>query len=465
MVRKMFSVQIAVLSCLLVVNTANATIEGVERAPQQGKKAQKTISEDNLKKEGTNCFDYYKFNSVQVSVGLNASSYKENQIVEFSGSVENQNSYPVVDGNVLVRISKKNKDFKNHGNLVVDEFYATKSSITLNAGEKKDLKFDWSVPVGISAGEYQVDYFFTVGKRFNLGGLPFSYEVSVGNSNFTINSENKGSVEFDPSQTKVNGKSYNQVGSSLVVEPNSKVVIEQVLVNSTDKDQDVSLTQELYYWDGLRKEDLRTSRKTNVKVSAGKSKKVSFEISEVKDSVSFVKMIAKQGNQKSITWVRLASNINSPRINYPAITKFPLKKGQKAELFSCFHNTSGLNKSGKFTLTLTDKSGKVITSETYTGMISPNMSAIAKEFKANKNLDYLKINAVLTDDKGQKVDEYSAVYDCKKIDGCSIGGGNSIINKIGHKEFTFPVIVLGGIGLSFLGVFLVFAVRSKKRKK
>ena len=461
MVRKKIGIQIVALFFLLAFNNVSA-VDNADRTPQQNKNA-KEVTKNNNQKDEADCFNYYKFNSVQVSIGLNASSYKENQIAEFSGTVENQNSYPIVDGNLLVRISKKNKDFKNHGNLVIDEFYATKNPITLNAGEKKELKFDWNVPAGISAGEYQVDYFFTVGKRFNLGGLPFSYEVSVGNSNFTINSENKGSVEFDPAQTKVNGKPYNQIGSSVIVDPNSKVNIEQVLVNSTDKDQDVSITQELYYWDSLRKDDLRTSRKTNVKIPANGSKKVNFEISQVKDSVSFVKMTAKYGNQKSITWVRIVSNINSPRINFPAITKFPIKKGQKATLFSCFHNTSDLSKSGRVTLTLSDKSGKVLASETYTGMISSDMSVIKKDFKAIKDLGYLKVNAVITDDKGQKVDEYSAIYDCSKIDGCHIGSG--IISSAKQGRFSVPFIVIAGLGLSFLSVLLVFASNSKKRKK
>ena len=462
MVRKMFGVQVLVLVCLLVASNASAVNEDQKRAPQQDTKNAKVVKDDE-KPEGLECFEYYKFNSVQISVGLNASSYKERQIVEFSGNVENQNSYPVVDGNVLVRISKKNKDFQKHGNLVIDEFYATKEPITLDAGEKKELKFNWNVPVGISAGEYQVDYFFTVGKRFNLGGLPFSYEVVIGSSSFSIDSEVKGSVEFDPSQTKVNGEPYNQVGNAPVVEPNSKVSVEQTLVNSTDKEQDVSVTQELYYWDSLRKEDLKTSKKTNVKVPAGGSKKVSFEISQVKDSVSFVKMTAKYGNQKSITWVRIGSNINSPRINYPAITKFPLKKGQKAELFSCFHNASGVSKSGSLQLTLTDKSGKKIAEKKYTGMISPNMSLLKKEFSAPADLDYLKIDAVLTNDKGQKVDEYSAVYDCKEI-GCKATSGGKISNFVSSKANS-PFMLVAGLGLSFLAVLLVFVVRSKKQKK
>ena len=95
-------------------------------------------------------------------------------------------------------------------------------------------------------------------------------------------------------------------------------------------------------------------------------------------------------------------------------------------------------------------------------MISSDMSVIKKDFKADKDLDYLKLDAVLTDDKGQKVDEYSAVYDCKKIDGCSVGG--SIVSNISSREFSVPFMVLAGLGLSFLGVLLVFASSSKKKK-
>jgi len=464
MVKKFLGLQIVVLVCVLMVNPVSATGE-TERAPQQNKKVVPTknnLEPPKMAEGGANCFDYYKFNSVQVSIGANANTYKENQIVEFSGTVENQNLYPVVDGNVLVRISKKSENFKEHGNLVVDEFFATKKNITLDAGERKDLKFSWNVPKGISAGEYQVDYFFTVGKRFNLGGLPFSYEVVIGTSSFNIESETKGSVAFDATKTKINGKSYNQIGNAPIVDAKAKAVVEQTLVNTTDKEQKVLVTQELYYWDSLRKEDLKNTRKTNVKIPANGSEKVVFEISSVEEAVSLVKMTATYGNQKSITWVRFASQIDNPRINYPGLTKFPISKGDNVELFSCFHNTSKLNTKGSLEVTLTDKSGATIASVDYSGSVPSKMSAIAKKFTANKDLDYVKVSAVLKNDKGEKVDEYSAVYDCKEI-GCKVKSGG-ISDIIGNSSSAIPMMVIAGLGISFFAVMLVFVARSKKRR-
>lgn len=458
MIRKLSSLQVVVFAFLLVVNPVSAESD-TERVPQQNKEG---IASNELKVpkigNGVNCFDYYKFNSVQVSVGPNADIYKENQIVEFSGTVENQNLYPVVDGNVLVRISKKSENARDHGHLVIDEFFATKESINLDTKEKRDLKFNWNVPKGISAGEYQVDYFFTVGKRFNLGGLPFSYEVKIGSSSFTIDSENKGSVAFDQTKTKINGEPYKQIGNSPLIDAKTKVIVEQVLANTTDKEQDITLTQELYYWDSLRKEDLKNTRETKIKIPAGESKKIEFTIDSVEEAVSFVKMTATYGNQKSVTWVRFVSQINNPRINYPGLTKFPLSNGETAELFSCFHNTSELNTNGKLTVTLTDKSGATIANIDYLGSMPSNMSAVSEKFTAKKNLDYVKVTAVLKNDKGDTVDEYSAVYDCKEI-GCKIGGGLFI----SPKNVNIPVALIAGLGISFFAVMLVFMARSRKK--
>lgn len=460
MVRKFISFQVIIISCLLMVNFVSALeiSDNKNRVPQNQNQNQNKNQNQGQDKEKS-CFNYYSLNSVGINIGLNATTYKEDQLIEFSGTIENKNSYPVVDGNILVRISKKNENFKTDGNLVIEEFFANKTPIAIDSEATKNITFDWKVPKNISAGDYEVNYFFTIGKKFNLGGLSFSYEVVAGNSYFNIDSNEKGSVMFDPSKTTINGKSYNQIGNAPFIKKESKVTIKQTLVNSTNKEQDVVLVQELYFWDSLKKEDLKKTRRTNVKIPANSSKEVTFLISNIKQSVSFVKMTATYENKKSITWVRFASNINTPRINYPAITKFPIKAGEEAELFSCFHNTSLANTKGEIIVTLTDKQGNVISNIEHKGVITSDMDVISEKFKSKNNLDYVKVSAVMKNSNGVIVDRYSTIYDCEEI-GCKVN--NNLLPEVLQGKSTTSLMVIVGLAISFFSVIMVLLIKSKK---
>jgi hypothetical protein len=116
-----------------------------------------------------NCFDYYKFQSVQVSVGAERDLYVPGEQITFSGDLMNENDYGIVDGYVFARVSQVNDNFMTEGNFIVDEFIAL-DNVTLNKNESKPTSFTWTIPKNAIASSYQVDFFFSVGKKFNLGG-------------------------------------------------------------------------------------------------------------------------------------------------------------------------------------------------------------------------------------------------------------------------------------------------------
>src|SRR3989339_1329531 len=64
-----------------------------------------------LDPEGTvDCFDYYRFNSVQVDISPTHGATVPGTTIGFTGFVRNENSYPVVDGQVYVKIFRKGGD-------------------------------------------------------------------------------------------------------------------------------------------------------------------------------------------------------------------------------------------------------------------------------------------------------------------------------------------------------------------
>lgn len=431
-------------------------------------------SQSDLTPTTVDCFDYYKFQSVQVNVGTDKDSYIPQEEVVFSGTLENQNDYPVVDGLVFVRIGQKNPAYTEEGNFIVDEFAAIKD-ISLASQEKQETRFKWAVPKNLAGGEYQADFFFSVGKKFNLGGLPFTNEVVVNSADFTVNSSTAGSVSFLKSETKVNGEKYNHIGNLPMIEPGKSVDVSQPVSNSFNEDESVRVTYDLFFWDGLNESDKIDSKQENIIIPAGKTSTLNYTIPEMKDSVYLLKITAFARGQKSIINVRLASDQVHPRLNYPAITKFPLQKGDKVTIFSCFHNTAYKVAKGQVRVELFDQDDRIIGKMEYEGDITGAMQAAKNNFVSPADYTWLKLAATLTDENGKVIDHYETIYDCSGInsDQCgnfsknqsgvkSLEGGQS--DKADQADKIKSVIIIFAIILISLIMILIFVKKREARK-
>jgi hypothetical protein len=397
------------------------------------------------------CFDYYHFQSVQVSVGTDKDNFTAGDNITFKGELINENTYPIVDGNVFVRISEVNPNYITEGHYAVGEFIA-KENISIDASSTQAISFSWKSPANLKKGEYRADYFFSVGKQFNLGGLPFTNEIIVGFDTFTLDSTLTSSVFLDRAGTKVNGEKYNQIGSWPIVEPGSKVDISQVLKNTTNETQTVQVSYDLYFWDSLNPTDLISNKTETVILTKGQSKTLSYEIPKVEKSVYYLKITAKsQLGATSILNVRVSSQLEQPRINFFATTGFPLKKGESAKIFSCFHNTSNIATEGKVVLRATDISGNEVGRIEYTGIIPSDVSAKAGDILANKNLTYLKLDQTLYDKAGKSIYQKSEVYDCKTLNSAKC-------IEMTKFNFLIPIIALT---LLFVILSIVYIKKNK----
>ncbi|HFC76772.1 MAG TPA: hypothetical protein ENJ27_00930 [Candidatus Moranbacteria bacterium] len=417
---------------------------------------------------GVNCFDYYKFQSVQVSVGAEKDDYNKGEKINFKGNLLNENNYPVVDGNVFVRIGRTRDDNANGDNDVVDEFIALKN-IVLKAKESKDVEFSWDVPNEIIAGNYQADFFFSVGKKFNLGGLPFSNEIIVGMSDFKIESNNKVGISFNRNATKVDGEKYYHIGNWPTIKKDAKVTITQPIKNTSENSKKVNITYDLYFWDSLNENDKISSRTEEINISANSEKDLEYIIPKMDKSVYYLKITAKtEDGQKTIVNIRTISQQDGMRLNYPAITKFPISKNDDLTLFTCFHNTSGTIPSGKVVVTLTDKNNKKIGELKYEGKISGAMLADKVDIKAKKDYEYIKLNAVIYNNNGNIVDKYETVYDCNDFDNCKVATNKNSVASNGLETSSFIKSMGVMIALAIilpLFVIVVVIVIMKNRKK
>jgi len=360
------------------------------------------------------CSSYYHFQSVEVSMGLPQDSYSAGSAMTFSGVVRNENNYPIVDGNVFVRIAKVNPNYTSEGHYIVDEIIPI-TGLALDANEVRKVSFTWVAPTTLTSGEYRADYFYSVGKKFNMGGLPFSNEVIIGSTSFSIISAKNGGLSFNRAGTTINEKEYRQIGNWLTVEDGKPAVIKQILKNSSAESVQASISYDLYFWDSLNVADKINSKNETVTIPARGSVTLIYTVPNAQETVYYLKITAAASGEKSVINVRFVTGGERPRLNYPAITDFPLTEGVSATLFSCFHNTSGVNTFGTVLVTLTDKKDKVVGELNYSGEILSQMSAVKSEILPKRDYSYLKLSARVLDRNGKEVDKYSTTYDCSVL--------------------------------------------------
>ncbi len=360
--------------------------------------------------ETANCFDYYKFQSVQVSVGPDQAVASAGDTMLFTGEIVNQNSYPVVDGSVFVRIGKRNPNYKTEGQWIVDEFIAV-DKIYLAANEAKPISFTWTAPKGLESRNYRADYFFVVGEKFNLGGLPFTNEVVVGFADFTITSNKQTGIFFDKKKTLINERRYNHIGSWPEVSAGEAVVIKQDLKNTNNVKREITVEYDLFYWDSLNPTDKVSSKVEKVTIGANAVQTLTYTIPKMDETVYYLRITATSvEGEKSIVNIRILSPQERPRLNYVAVDKFPLKAGEDFSLFACFHNTSGRETNGRVEVNLTDKTGNSVGQIEYSNSIASMVMGEVFKAKAPTDLDYLNLSAAIYNSNGEQVDEYKTVY-------------------------------------------------------
>lgn len=375
--------------------------------------------------EKTNCFDYYKFGSVQADIASGISTATAGSPMHFDVKVSNNNSYPIVDGSLYVKIFRKEEDpDKAHGNGhdVVGQFFAAEN-ISLGAGKSDEVGFEWKVPLYAIPGKYYAATFFATEKKFNLLGLSFTDDIAGNTFEFEVKNELKGGVRFLKDSVKIsdgaNDFNYNFAAFTPKMKKDGPIVVETEIVNGTGARQDVQLTWKLYNWDSLDGKNLVESKEEKISVKPGEKLKLYYSVKDSRFPVYLLVADAKYKDSDSILNIRFVrEGIDGPRLNFPSILKFPIRQGEKNSVFACMHNsgTNELVRDGKLELELTDGSGKPIQGYASDTNITGGMMALKTDFVPKFSSDNFTLRANLY--AGGKIADSATIgYDCKKIRG------------------------------------------------
>jgi hypothetical protein len=402
------------------------------------------------------CFSYYHFGSVQANLNANTPSAAAGSAITFSGTLVNQNTYPLVDGTLYVKIFRYPSgqfDIQN-GPDVVDQFIAL-DNITLPASSSTPATFSWKIPSYALSGKYAVAMYYTTEHKFNLLGLTFTDDVTGNLAYFNVSGEQKGAVEFAKDGVSVNGASYHFAQFPPHASSTGDIIVKASVSNTTGAAETVPVQWQLYSWDAQLPSNLITQSSDTVHVAAKGSVNLTYIIKDTSTSVYLLVGTVTWHDTKSVIGVRVGRDgIDRLRINFPGVTSFPLTGGQENTLFSCFYNSaSSMVQDSRLDLRLLDPQGNEISTFSYTGGTGPNMLAVAKKFTPSRSYDTFMLEAKLYQ-HGTLVDQAMVRYDCKAIDRATCTP---------PQDWTLLIEVLGGLVLlaALALLWRMFAARAR----
>ncbi len=415
----------------------------------------------------TDCFQYYSFGSVQANIHADNASAVSGAPVSFSGSLTNNNSYPIVDGSLYVKVLRERGSEKDvNGPDVVDQYFV-RQGIALPAHGSMPIAFTWDIPSYEKSGSYSVATFFTTAKKFNLLGLSFTDDVVGNTASFSVSGELQNDVSFDKTSVTVAGRPYHFAAFAPSVDTSAAVPVSAIVQNTTDKPTVVTVDWDLYYWDAQLLQNRVAHSEVPVRVAAGGTAPVVYTATDTQYPVYLLVGTLHWGNTQSIINVRFVrSGIDRTRINFPGVTAYPLRAGHEATLFSCLHNAgqSASVPDGKLVLSLTDQMGNIIHEYTYAGDVTGAMMGVADKFTPKMDYGTFNISAKLYRG-GQLVDQTQISYDCKAIDPslCSPQEAAGTPSALGSLLSSFGLAgVFAVVGVLILLACLFFVFRPKR---
>ncbi|MCI5108596.1 MAG: hypothetical protein MRY49_01985 [Candidatus Pacebacteria bacterium] len=376
---------------------------------------QDTSSNSNI--EGTvSCFDYYEFGSVSAKPFSEIMIVSPGQSLDLGLEITNNNFYPVVDIEVYVRVFRSQENFadaKNNADHVVDQ-YKVVDGMSLLAGEKKRVSFNWNVPQHVIGGDYRLATFVASSERYNLNGLSFTDDITGNSINFSVIGNESG-VYFDKNTVLVNENPHYFVSSIQRVPANKVIDLETEVVNTTDQDQKVSISWTNYVWDSLNEDNIISEEKESVIVPANSKKTVYHKLSHSDKSAYLIVPELSFEDTKSFLNIRFAREGNDyPRINFPGVDKYPLS--EEANFFVCLHNV-GVNEdidNVTYTADFIDGKGRVFHKYEYNGKVSSAMMGLVDSFSVSRGYSTFSIKSTLLHN-GEIIDEDILEYNCESL--------------------------------------------------
>lgn len=362
------------------------------------------------------CSAHYHFGSVPAVISTSLTNAYQSGTIGFSGTLTNENTYPVVDATVWIKILHKRTGNSLHPDVV--DFFPVLEHVTLKANESIPFSSTWKVPPDIEPGDYRAATFVTASDRFALSGLTYSDDVLGNSADFSIKGDTYGALRFNTDSIQVAGQPFT-LGEFPVVVPKEVKDIEVTasLTNSTASPVKGEVTWTLYSFDGLTAENRISTKTDGFKIHPNASTTLSYSLTDTSHSVYYLRgeITSAQGAHSSIGVRLVREAIQEPRLTFAGID------GQTA--FVCVEST-GASTAEKTEVTLTVTSDEwyapilrfldlgTVAGASYTGAVPTKPYALEAPIRGahasytmQAELSYL----------GKEVDSVTVSYSCTDL--------------------------------------------------
>lgn len=364
------------------------------------------------------CSDFYRENSVTLTVTANGDTAATDNPLTFTGEVENTNSYPIVEGEVWVKIYQVENasDTKKRKRTNLVGYFKAVDDVSIKAFSKTPINFSWTPPTSLVSGDYDATYYFVSSDHFYLSGLPYLDSVEGPYSTFKVKGAVDQTVYFDRTSVKLNNVPYDFSAKNPSVYGREEILyIQANLLNPTIEEKTVELNFKTSVWGGEK--GLETViDKQYVVIKPGSMYAVSHMPLNYGGAVTLVEAEVKDGDSVSLFQTLFERrDLQDAMITFASIDEYPLKAEKSRKIFACVEGISNLGiLKLDLSLRLFDKNGQEVFSEKKPVSLMAEPSVMMADFMVNKASGDFSLEATLT--SGEVVlDKVVLNYACDAI--------------------------------------------------
>lgn len=419
-----------------------------------------------------NCWDYYKFydNSYQINnFQIEKDSFNPGEMIFYSGSFKNGSNLVIPQTKVMIQTWY----FDNNVEYMLDESIIDIGQVEV--GEEKAIKGAYVVPQGAPSGKYLLEA-YVLQNHYYLSGTGFLRGTPGARAGFTVNSNNKpvffrgDKILYDQTLIGLHSPVTDRIFSQT-----ENIVFRSYLKNDTTSSSKVNVTQELFYWDGLKEFKIKDVKNAeSVNVVSKTEKEVKTDLGKLGPGTYVLKLTATNSGAKTILNIRFLVQGVKARIWYSNVLGGTVKKGTNTAIV-CIGNMAPITQTPNFinsTSTIASSTAKNETVKiSVNSLDGSEKSTISQSFElAQESIKGYLIDFILSEDLNNfnlvtKLSESdfnqetltfkSSVVSTPKTDGETLVGSKTSPSK--NIIFYF--------GLLFLLILIIISIWHKKFQK
>lgn len=382
---------------------------------------------------------------VQVLIsGINTSVVAGNEFL-LSGSVSNNEPFPVADALIMVQVEKlpKENTLSYEGASDVVDRFSIQSKVNLQPGSSVPFSHTWRVPKGLLTGTYRINAFLA-----HANGTPLSGPARV---MVNVVGIEKATSWLDGSSLTINDKpvSANRVA---VITSDAPVSVEVNINSIYSSSRDVVVTWKTSPFGLVDNTSLVAVSAKTVRIPAQGSVKVEHTISKVQESARWVVEVV-DGSKKSIISFSLVQKGNPGVLltNF-GLTDFPVEGANQSGVFGCVMSVlpNAEQSERLLHLYLLNPDGSLF-ADLGSNTIKQNLTGVfSQKFSLRTDTkDTVTLHADIRDASGYVYSKSTVTYSCKSIK-CDTGNMvDTLVKNLGMYSYYLLVgISLAGLLLS-----------------